>query len=107
MTPDPLGVDVAAKPLKKKPGEFLPEIGKKKPAVGLFGDYIDGEDAMLVYDVDSDADSHEARKQPKKPKSKKSNKRLHQNPVEDSAERSLQRNIVMPREEDKQDGEEN
>ena len=27
---------------------------KKAPEVGLFGDYIDGDDAMLVYDVDSD-----------------------------------------------------
>jgi hypothetical protein len=39
----------------------LPDINQKKkqPAVGLFGDYIDGEDAMLVYDVDSDADENE------------------------------------------------
>ena len=41
--------------LAPKPGSFLPMINaKKKPAVGLFGDYVDGADAMLVYDVDSD-----------------------------------------------------
>ena len=38
---------------------------KKQAAVGLFGDYIDGEDAMLVYDVDSDAEEHAKLRPPK------------------------------------------
>ena len=41
-------------------GSFLPPIHSKKkaPEVGLFGDYVNGQDAMLVYDVDSDEDEN-------------------------------------------------
>lgn len=43
---------------------------KKEASVGLFGDYVDGADAMLVYDVDSDAEEHG--KAPKKKSPQKS-----------------------------------
>jgi len=46
----------AERDFSEKPGKFLPSIHPKSrsPKVGLFGDYVDGADAMLNYNVDSD-----------------------------------------------------
>ena len=45
---------------------------KKAPEVGLFGDYIDGDDAMLVYDVDSDQSQDNLRPPCKKKSARRS-----------------------------------
>ena len=85
-----------AKDPTPKPGNFLPMINeKKKPAVGLFGDYETGDDAMLVYDVDSDAeeDPFEKKAALKSIKKKQSIKKLPRMP-------ETERNVVVPNEEE-------
>lgn len=66
---------------------------KKAAKVGLFGDYIDGADAMLVYDVDSEAEENGllVRKQ-----SLRKNKKLKSSKSLSNDSTPLEKNIVVP-----------
>ena len=66
---------------------------KKAAKVGLFGDYIDGADAMLVYDVDSEAEENGSlvRKQ-----SLRKNKKLKSSKSLPNDSTPLEKNIVVP-----------
>lgn len=77
---------------------------KKAAKVGLFGDYIDGADAMLVYDVDSEAEENgllvrkQSLRKNKKLKSSKSqgssSSQIQKSLSNDST--PLEKNIVVP-----------
>lgn len=71
---------------------------KKQAKVGLFGDYIDGADAMLVYGVDSDNEdmgiSQKQVPQPQRKKSNSSKKAKEMKTVGSKAQ--LEKNVVVP-----------
>ena len=93
--------------LRSNQGSFLPPIStrRKAPEVGLFGDYVDGQDAMLVYDVDSDAEDYGKVVQKKK-KNPKTTKKSASTPVVERdqflAVPGTERNVVVPDESNSQ-----
>jgi len=69
---------------------------KKAAKVGLFGDYIDGADAMLVYDVDSDAEEQSKLIRKSSVRSSKSKKEKKKEPSNLTKQVQMEKNIVVP-----------